>query len=142
MGSQRIDAEFMGNLSSESDDDVSAMIFEQFGMVCTGRKCARRVRGGIVSGADGRPAIFPARASTIRVIVGSFACIESLSTALGVAKIHADQCQFGAVALRGPSNGQPLKKPIGFISNAPEVLKSLDRRCEGRGGECSCPTGG
>ena len=68
--------------------------------------------------------------------------MESLSAAPGVAKVHADQCQFGAVASRGPSTGQPLKKPIGFMSKAPEVLKSLDRRCEGRGGECSCPAGG
>ena len=68
--------------------------------------------------------------------------MKSLSTVPGVATIHADQCQFGAVASRGPSAGQPLKKPIGFMSNEPEVLKNLDRRCEGRGGECSCPSGG
>lgn len=35
------------------------------------RECARRDRGGIVSGADGRPAILLAQASTIRVVVGS-----------------------------------------------------------------------
>ena len=72
----------------------------------------------------------------------NLACMESLGKAPGVARVDADQCQFGAVASRGPNAGQPLKKPIGFMSNAPEVLKNLDRRCEGRGGECSCPSGG
>ena len=39
----------------------------------------------------------------------NLACMESLSTAPGLAKVHADQCQFGAVASRGPNAGQPLK---------------------------------
>ena len=35
-----------------------------------------------------------------------------------------------------------MKKPTGFMSNAPRLLESLMRRCQGRGGQCSRPSGG
>ena len=35
-----------------------------------------------------------------------------------------------------------MKKPTGFLTNSPEVYDQLSRRCSGRGGQCSRPTGG
>ena len=56
----------------------------------------------------------------------------------GVDKINADQCQLG----QQTDSGDPLKKPIGFMSNAPHLLNKLNRRCFGRHGICSRPQGG
>ena len=50
----------------------------------------------------------------------------------------ADQCQFG----QETDAGDPLKKPTGFMSNAPELLDELNKRCFGRRGLCSRPKGG
>ena len=50
----------------------------------------------------------------------------------------ADQCQFG----QETDVGDPLKKPTGFMSNAPELLDELSKRCFGRRGLCSRPKGG
>ena len=41
----------------------------------------------------------------------------------GVRRIVADQCQFG----QQTDAGDPLKKPTGFMSNADELLKTLDK---------------
>ena len=49
-----------------------------------------------------------------------------------------DQFQFG----QQTGDGNPLKKPTGFMSNAPELLKHLDRRCCGKGRICWRPQGG
>ena len=38
----------------------------------------------------------------------------------GVSRIVADQCQLG----QHPDSGEPLKKPTGFMLNAPELLRS------------------
>ena len=38
--------------------------------------------------------------------------------------------------------GSPLKKPTGFLSNAPMLLRALNKRCEGRNGDCSRSEGG
>jgi len=35
-----------------------------------------------------------------------------------------------------------VKKPSGFMSNAPQLLKALTRRCQGHDGECSRAAGG
>ena len=50
----------------------------------------------------------------------------------------ADQCQFG----QETDSGDPLRKPIGFMPNVPELLDELNRRCFGRRGLCSGPRGG
>ena len=37
---------------------------------------------------------------------------------------------------------EPVKKPTRFMTNAPEVARELQQRCQGRGGDCSRPRGG
>ena len=54
-----------------------------------------------------------------------------------VERIRADQCQLGQQTLQG----DPVKKPTGFMSNAPELLRSLSRRCFGKHGLCSRRSG-
>lgn len=56
----------------------------------------------------------------------------------GVDKVIADQCQLG----QQTDQGDPPKKPTGFMSNAPEIIRELNRRCHGRRGLCSRPRGG
>ena len=51
----------------------------------------------------------------------------------GVRRINADQCQLGAEVPSGPDQGQPIKKATGFMSNAPWLLRALDRQCHGHG---------
>ena len=62
--------------------------------------------------------------------------------ASGVGIAYADQCQYGSEVRHGPHRGSPVKKPSGFLSNAPKVLEVLMKQCEGRNGECSRPAGG
>ena len=69
-------------------------------------------------------------------------CMAELQKIDGVEVIRGDQCQFGAVAPHGPGAGRPVKKPTGFMSNSPEILHALSRKCEGLNGECSRPAGG
>ena len=68
--------------------------------------------------------------------------VESLARMPGVEVITADQCQYGAEVQSGDDEGQPVKKATGFMSNAPELLKSLSNRCHGRHGWCSRSKGG
>ena len=56
----------------------------------------------------------------------------------GVDQINADQCQYG----QETEDGDPLKKPTGFLSNYHEILRALNNRCSGVGGSCSRPQGG
>ena len=56
----------------------------------------------------------------------------------GVGRVTADQCQFGQENIQK----DPVRKPTGFMSNAPELLKTLAVRCMGRGGACSRRRGG
>ena len=56
----------------------------------------------------------------------------------GVVKATADQCQYGCA----DDNGNPVKKPPSFMTNAPELAKDLGDRCNGRGGDCSRPEKG
>ena len=60
-------------------------------------------------------------------------CIMRLRREAGVDEVNMDQCQFNQKA----ENGLPIKKPTKWMSNCPEVLKTLSRRCQGRGGACS-----
>ena len=64
--------------------------------------------------------------------------ITNLLRQESVDKINADQCQLG----QQTDSGEPLKKPTGFMSNAPHLLNKLNRRCFGRHGICSRPQGG
>ena len=61
-------------------------------------------------------------------------CISMLSNMEGVDKTVGDQCCYGQRDRRG---GAAVKKPIGWMSNSPEVLKELSQRCGGKAGECS-----
>ncbi len=56
--------------------------------------------------------------------------------------ITADQCQFGSEVMYGIYKGSPVKKPTGFMSNAPQLLQRLSKRCEGKDGDCSRHRGG
>ena len=56
--------------------------------------------------------------------------------------VRGDQCQFGAEVTIGAKIGLPIKKPSGFMSNSPEVIKKLHKQCRGQGGQCSRTAGG
>ena len=60
-------------------------------------------------------------------------CIQQVMNEEGVDTIVMDQCQLGQKA----EDGSPIRKPTKWMSNSQEVLKTLSRRCQGRGGECS-----
>ena len=68
--------------------------------------------------------------------------IERVKARAGTQRVHGDQCQFGAEIRRGTMKGAPIKKPSGFLTNAPCVAEALDVRCTGQGGACSRPSGG
>jgi len=55
-----------------------------------------------------------------------------------VQTVTGDQCQYG----QGAQCGDPIRKPTRWMSNSPEILKKLGRRCTGRGGACSRRRGG
>ena len=65
-------------------------------------------------------------------------CILEVLQQIGVARITADQCQLG----QETDKGEPIKKPTGFMSNCPDLLEQLNKRCKGRGSQCSRPSGG
>ena len=48
----------------------------------------------------------------------------------GVNEVSMDQCQFGQKAV----TGEFTKKPTRWIFNSAEVLKTLGKKCTGRGG--------
>ena len=56
----------------------------------------------------------------------------------GIDKVTVDQCQLG----QQTDSGDSLKKPTGFMSNVPRLLRRLNHRCFGRHGLCSRPQGG
>ena len=64
-------------------------------------------------------------------------CVTDLLNLPGVERVRGDQCQYGAKAPHGPEVGNPVMKPTGFMSNSPEVLSALSRRCHGTRGLCS-----
>ena len=57
--------------------------------------------------------------------------IKVIETMDSVEVVQADQCQYDNVVTFGLEKGMPIKKPTKFMSNAPELLKKLMRRCEG-----------
>ena len=61
-------------------------------------------------------------------------CIIQVLQKNGVDSVVGDQCQYDQ---KDQASGEPIKKPTRWMSNAPGVLKSLGRRCKGRGGACS-----
>ena len=65
-------------------------------------------------------------------------CVIRTLQMKGVSRVRADQCQLGQQTL----DGDPVKKPTGFMSNSQELLDELNRRCFGRNGLCSRPRGG
>ena len=66
------------------------------------------------------------------------ACIQAVLGMEGVQRIVADRCQLG----QEDDDGNPIKKPTGFMSNSPTMLARLHRRCFGRDGLCSRQKGG
>ena len=50
-----------------------------------------------------------------------------------VSRITGDQCQYGQESHKG----DPVRKSTGWMSNSPELLKKLEKRCKGRNGDCS-----
>ena len=60
----------------------------------------------------------------------------------GVQRVRGDQCQFGAEIKVGKYTGDPIMKPSGFLTNSPALVRVLDVRCAGMGGQCSRPEGG
>ena len=65
-------------------------------------------------------------------------CVRGIMRKDGVSRITADQCQLG----QQDEDGNPVKKPTWFMSNSPDILDALNRRCVGRGGVCSRAQGG
>ena len=45
--------------------------------------------------------------------------VENLMQASEVGRVVGDQCQYGSQVLRGSARGQPVRKPIGFMSSSP-----------------------
>ncbi len=60
----------------------------------------------------------------------------------GVSRVKGDQCQYGQEVRFGTYKGHPIKKPTGFMSNAPRLLARLSKVCEGNRGSCSRREGG
>ena len=74
----------------------------------------------------------------------SLDCIKDLWEMPGVERVTGDQCQYGAEVVEGPSTGEPIKKPTGFLTNSAELRKMLNSRCLGgrTPGACSRPKAG
>ena len=70
------------------------------------------------------------------------ASVQKLLEIEGVRRVQADQCQYNSEVKFGMHKGLPVKKPTGFLSNAPHLLARLEKRCSGHGGECSRRRGG
>ena len=49
-----------------------------------------------------------------------------------------DQCQYN----QSSKSGNPVKKHTRWMSNSPEVLKKLNKKCNGVNGRCTRPGGG
>ena len=48
-------------------------------------------------------------------------CVREVLALKGVGRVTADQCQFG----QENQHGEPLRKPTGFMSNAPKLLRTV-----------------
>jgi hypothetical protein len=47
-------------------------------------------------------------------------------------KVDMDQCRLGQT----DQEGSPIRKPTRWMSNAPHILKALDKQCLGKHGWC------
>ena len=59
-------------------------------------------------------------------------CMQDLERRPGVSTVPADQYQYGFIMPTGPDTGRLAKKPTDFMSNSPEILRSLGRRCHAK----------
>jgi len=64
-------------------------------------------------------------------------CVKNIEAQPGVGLATCDQCQYGQ-----EYQGEPVRKPTTWMSNAEKVLQNLGERCKGRGGACSRQQGG
>ena len=64
--------------------------------------------------------------------------VLELSKRDGVFKATCDQCQYGM----SDEKGNPIRKPTTFLTNSSEIATQLQKRCQGRNGECSRHGGG
>ena len=60
-------------------------------------------------------------------------CIRRVRLMNGLTSIEMDQCQFG----QQDREGKPVKTPTKWMSNSTDILDSIHKRCQGRGGVCS-----
>ena len=65
-------------------------------------------------------------------------CVQEVWAKKGVRRVLSDQCMFG----QPNEQGEPIRKPTGFLTNSTEIAACLDKKCTGRGGACSRPNGG
>ena len=65
-------------------------------------------------------------------------CVTKVQDLEGVDRVTGDQCQYG----QATSQGEPIRKPTGWMSNSECILNELGARCTGQGGACSRPDGG
>ena len=65
-------------------------------------------------------------------------CVTKVQDLEGVGRVTGDQCQYG----QATSQGEPFRKPTGWMSNSECILNELGSRCSGQGGACSRPEGG
>ena len=56
----------------------------------------------------------------------------------GTRQVVCDQCQYG----QETGDGHPVKKPTRWLTNSPEIAKTLGDRCMGAAGRCTRPGGG
>ncbi len=69
-------------------------------------------------------------------------CCREVMELPNVQRVNADQCQYDNECTFGLQKGLPVKKPTGFMSNAPRLLARLEKKCAGRDGFCSRRKGG
>ena len=60
-------------------------------------------------------------------------CITAMLAMDSVDRSVGDQCCYGQRSRQGGA----VKKPTGWMSNSPAVLRALSKRCQGRAGLCS-----
>jgi len=56
-------------------------------------------------------------------------CVLKMLAMPGVGKVLTDLCMFGHRDQDKLGNQMPIQKKMGFASNAPELLKKLERKC-------------
>ena len=69
--------------------------------------------------------------------LGGVAEVNRIMNLDNVDRAVGHKCQYGA-----EHDGQPIKKPTGFMSNSSEVRKAVSKVCNGKHGHCSRLEGG